>query len=570
MKRIITIILFGIIGVFASICDVYALENDSTLTTSYIDNTYAYHYKNGVLRSYGKLPFRYQNGQLVYCIEPDRVINYNTYNSTYDWSITGFSEDVKKQMELIVYFGYKYKNHDTLRYYMATQELIWLYSDDYVKWMDTYSTDGSKGNQINVDNEKNEILSLINKYKQVPSFSNQSYTGFLGQELTLNDTNNVLNNYAYQGSISSYSNSYIKVKLNKFGENKIKFIKTINLGLTTVYYHNSDSQMMAQFKLKDEITASLNIFVDKVKVKIVKKDNETKEIIKQKDIVFKIKNITTGEYIEENLKTDEEGCAYIDLKEGEYEIEEIKSPKGYVLNKENKKIIINNDINLTDGYYLVDIFNDKPKGKIIINKEDEEGNILKDVEIGLFDKDNNLLSTIKTNGDDYFDNLDLGTYYIKELKTKEGYLLDDKKYEIQLKYKDENTYVVEKEVKLVNKKIRCDLTYISSENISGINISIYDENDKEVFSGITKNGKLTISGLTYGKYYIKQIKVPKGYILNEEEYVFYVNDSTCLSQINVHNEKTVMPITTTSLNKCLTISYILSFIGLFIYGKKVS
>ena len=570
MKRIITIILFGIIGVFASICDVYALENDSTLTTNYIDNTYAYHYKNGVLRSYGKLPFRYQNGQLVYCIEPDRVINYNTYNSTYDWSITGFSEDVKKQMELIVYFGYKYRNHDTLRYYMATQELIWLFSDDYVKWMDTYSTDGSIGNQINVDNEKNEILSLINNYKKVPSFVNQSYTGFLGQELTFTDTNNVLNNYSYQGSISSYSNSIIKVKLNKFGNNKINFIKKINLGLTTVYYHNSDSQMMAQFKLRDEINASLDIMVDKARVKIIKKDNETNKVIKQKDIIFKIKNTITNEYIDDNLRTDKEGCAYIDLKEGEYEIEEIKSPNGYVLNKEPKKIIINNDITLTDGYYVVDIFNDKPKGKITIKKEDEEGNLLNDVEIGLFDKNHNLLSTIKTNGDDYFDNLNLGTYYIKELQTKEGYLLDDKEYKVDLKYIDDKTYIVEKHLKLVNKKIRCDITYISSDNLDGITINVYDENDKEVFSGITKDGKLTISGLTYGKYYIKQIKIPKGYILNEDEYVFYVNDSTCLSNIKVHNEKTVMPITSTSLNKCLTISYILSFIGLFIYGKKVS
>ena len=52
---------------------------------------------------------------------------------------------------------------------MATQELIWLYSDDYIKWMDKYSSDGSLGNQINIDTEKNEILRLVNSHNNIPS-----------------------------------------------------------------------------------------------------------------------------------------------------------------------------------------------------------------------------------------------------------------------------------------------------------------------------------------------------------------------------------------------------------------
>ena len=88
-------------------------------------------------------------------------------------------------MELISYYGYGYPGHDSLKYYMATQELIWLYSDDYVKWMDKYSTNGTLGNQINIDNEKNEILRLVNNHNKLPSFSNISYVQKLGDTLKI-------------------------------------------------------------------------------------------------------------------------------------------------------------------------------------------------------------------------------------------------------------------------------------------------------------------------------------------------------------------------------------------------
>ena len=570
MKKLLMAILLGIIGVITSISDAHALENDSTLTTSYIDNVYAYHYKNGVLRSYGKLPFRYQNGSLVYCIEPDRVINHTTYNSTNDWSITGYSEDVKKQMELIAHFGYEYPNHNTIRYYMATQELIWLYSDDYVKWMDTYSTNGSVGNQINVENEKNEILSLIDKYNLYPSFASQSYNGYFGDKLELIDTNNVLNNYAYRCGINYTSNSNVATfVLNKFGNNKITYIKGYNAGFTTVYYHNLDSQMMASLKLRDSKEISMNIVVDKVRVRINKKDLNTKNLINKEGAVFKIKNINNNTYITEELKTNKEGYAYIDLTNGKYEIEEVKAPKGYVINKESIQIDINDNITLNDKYYDVDIYNDKPKGKISINKKDEDGNALNGVLIGLFDKNHNKISSITTKENNYFDNLELGTYYVKELDTLEGYILDEKEYKINLSYKNDKTYVVEKTLDIVNKKIKCDIVYISKESLKDIQISLFDENNKIVFEGKTnEEGKITISNLPYGKYYIKQIKVPKGYILNEEEYIFYVNDSTCFSNIEVHNEKTTMPITSTSINKSICFVISLSLIGVYNLVKK--
>ena len=74
--------------------------------------------------------------------------------------------------------------------------------------------------------------------------------------------------------------------------------------------------------------------------------------------------------------------------------------------------------------------------------------------------------------------------------------------------------------------------------------------------------------MPYGKYTIKQIKVPNGYILNEDEYIFYVNDSTCNSKITVSNKKTIMPITTTKVSNMISLSLFLIGIGILTYVKK--
>ena len=567
MKKIILLITLGIIGVMTSINNVQALENDSTVVVEYPDTIYGYHYKNGVLRSYGRVPFRYVNGTLAYCIEPYVGINVNTYNSTSDWSVSGYSEDVKRQMELISYYGYQYKNHNTIKYYLATQELIWLFNDDRVKFMDTYSEDGNLGNQINVENEKNEILRLVNRHNLLPSFANLSYIETFNTMLTFNDSNMVLENYDIKTDLKYELNgNTLKLYGTKFGNNEVKFTLKNSNKNTKVYYYNGYSQTMASFGISQKKEFTINYTVQDAKIKLKKYDNETNELIKNNPCKFKITNLDTQEVKEEETKND--GIIYSILSKGKYEIEEISAPKGYVINKEKIIINIDNNMKMDDNYFNIDFYNDKPTGQITINKIDEDGNKLDGVQISLYDSKYNKIGTITTGENNIFDDLKLGTYYLKEEETIDDYVLDEEEKRVDINYIDDKTYVVSKSINIINKKKKCDLVYVSSDNLSGIEINVYNENNKLVFSGITKDGKLTISNLPYGKYYIKQIKVPRGYILNEDEYIFYVNDSTCLSKIDVYNEKTSMPITSTDINKNICISIILLMIGIYNYVKK--
>ena len=77
--------------------------------------------------------------------------------------------------------------------------------------------------------------------------------------------------------------------------------------------------------------------------------------------------------------------------------------------------------------------------------------------------------------------------------------------------------------------------------------NVYDKNYNLVYSGKTVNGIASIE-LTYGDYIIKEIEVPNGYILNDKEIKFSVNDNTCKSSMSVNNEKVTIPITSTENN----------------------
>lgn len=573
MKKIIKAVIISVFVFFCSVFNANALENDSELKTEYIDKVYAYHYKRGILMSYGKLPFRYQNGKLSYCIEPWKVINTKLYTSTNDWAQSGYTDEEKRQMELISHYGYGYEGHNTVRYYMATQELIWLFKDDYVRWTTSLS-DGSE--EINVENEKNEILNLVNKHNVMPSFTGRCYSDDYGKTLVLEDINNVLNNYVIDTSLNyDRNNNFITIKLNRFGSNKILFRTKGNNNETLLFRSKGvESQSMVFFGFNDFKESELSINVDKVKVRINKRDSETKDLIKEKGTIFKVKDVNTGEYINEHLEVND-GYAIISLPKGEYELEEINASNGYVINSENQMFEINDNITLNNEYYDIDVFNSHPKGEINVLKVNEDNMPLEGVEIGLYDSNFKMIKTYKTdvNGKINISDLDLETYYLKEISTLEGYILDNEYKKVELKYKDDKSNIVTENIKITNEKVKCDVVYITSSNdgtfLPNVEINVYDENNNIVYNGKTNSeGKITIEKLPYGKYYIKQIKVPSGYILNEEIVYFSVNDMSCLSDIKVTNEKSIMPVTSSSSNILLNI-FPFAIIGILFVIKKI-
>ena len=126
----------------------------------------------------------------------------------------------------------------------------------------------------------------------------------------------------------------------------------------------------------------------KAYIRIVKKDAENGNTILLSGVTFKIKNMDTGEYVEQKVgdkkisefTTDETGTITtpLQLKYGSYAVEEITAPEGYVITEESFPLEVTTDGMLKvsediDGDPVIEVaIENKPvKGSISIHKSGE-------------------------------------------------------------------------------------------------------------------------------------------------------------------------------------------------------
>ena len=583
MKKKILVVLFVVFLSLFKINTVYAAENDSILNREFIPNVWSFHYRNGKVWTYGQLNIKHINGKIGYCIEPESAVNSNVYNSSTDWSISKYSEYVKKRMELYAYYGYQFEGHQTIRYYMATQELIWSFSDDEkIIWT---TEDHSDSQKINVQAEKNEIVRLANKHNLIPSFSNLSYKYNVGDKVNLEDTNYALNGYAIKTDINYSVRDYI-LSFTVPKRNRVDMLlvpKGRSYDQTIVYSCNFRSQRIATFGVPDnpKSNLSLTIIPDKIKVKVNKKDSETKNLITDAGNIIKIKNLDKNEYVKlnnsEETPVGTDGTVSIYLEDGNYEIEEVHASNGYSINKEKVTFKVDKNLELDNDIYNVDFYNNKIYGKIKIKKVNELNENLEGCKFEIYDKDMKLVDTLVTTKNEYDESvkLELGEYYVKEVETLNGYILDNKVYKVNLDYENDEKEIVFKTLNLTNKKIRCDLLVVTSyednKPLSGVTVNIYDSSKKIVYTKTTdENGEIKIDDITYGDYYLKQVSVPNGYELNDETISFKVNDDNCLSKISMKNNKVNMPKTTTKNIDIISLIILFINVGIIKFVKKVN
>lgn len=583
MKKKILVVLFVVFLSLFKINSVYAAENDSILNREFIPNVWSFHYRNGKVWTYGQLNIKHINGKIGYCIEPESAVNSNVYNSSTDWSISKYSEYVKKRMELYAYYGYQFEGHQTIRYYMATQELIWSFSDDEkIIWT---TEDHSDSQKINVQAEKNEIVRLANKHNLIPSFSNLSYKYNVGDKVNLEDTNYALNGYDIKTDINYNVRDYI-LSFTVPKRNRVDMLlvpKGRSYDQTIVYSCNFRSQRIATFGVPDnpKSNLSLTIIPDKIKVKVNKKDSETKNLVTDAGNIIKIKNLDKNEYVKlndsEEIPVGTDGTVSIYLEDGNYEIEEVHASNGYSINKEKVKFKVDKNLELDNDTYNVDFYNNKVYGKIKIKKVNELNENLEGCKFEIYDKDMKLVDTLVTTKNEYDESvkLELGEYYVKEVETLNGYILDNKVYKVNLDYENDEKEIVFKTLNLTNKKIRCDLLVVTSyednKPLSGVTVNIYDSSKKIVYTKTTdENGEIKIDDITYGDYYLKQVSVPNGYELNDETISFKVNDDNCLSKISMKNNKINMPKTTTKNIDIISLIILFINVGIIKFVKKVN
>lgn len=455
---------------------VNAAENDSQFTKQVIEGAYYYQKDKDTGKTMtGHANKFYLNGKLAYCIEPLVQITDHTYNSTTDWGVVGLTDEQEDYIEKVGYFGYEYPGHQTDRYYMAAQQLIW----EKARNVETkYTTERGGGNEIDLSKEKSEILSLVNSYGSLPSFASESIEANMGDEVILNDTNNVLNQFRieYNGKnkVSVTDNKLnIKFSNNFIGEETIKFVKKNYDSQVNLIYYKASSQTLATLRISNPLNFELKIKANGGTVEINKKG----EKIIYSDGTYRYDTIALPEvefaiYANENIvdstgkvvyrkydfvgtvTSDNLGFAKLeDMYYGKYFLIEGKSSQGNMLNNEKYYFEITKD-DLIEGNIIkkLDIQNYLPKGTLEFTKLDiTEGTVIPNTEIMIFTDDDRLIfkGITDENGKVIITDLLAGQkYYIIERNPATGYQLSNEKVYFEIK---ENGEIVK--AKMTNEKI---------------------------------------------------------------------------------------------------------------------
>ena len=403
---------------------------------------------------------------------------------------------------------------------------------------------------------------------------------------------------------------------------------TLPYGTYTVRQVSSteDHEMVEDFEIvvneysEDPIYKLLANAEITARLKVIKIDSETGNTIPVAGIKFKIFDVENNEYVCQ--VTDKEQCVFetndegilltpLPLESGTYRLEEQDQKlDGYLWNSEALEFTIGDDSTLINDDVFgaiveVEFENTQVKGKVEINKTGEELIIEddsyhyekiklegaefelranEDIIVGgkTYYKKGELVTILVTDKDGYasIDNLPLGKYTLKEIKSANNNVLDPNTYEFELVYEDQYTEVVYKTFTLDNKYPKGELEFTKTDLVTGdplpdTKIEIFTENGVKVFEGRTdENGKIIITDLPVGKYFILESDAPDGYILNEEKMWFSITENGEIVKADMTNEK-IVEVPNTSQEKDILIEIIsatllLSGIGIIIYAKKKS
>lgn len=513
-----------------------------------IDNTYSYYYDNDLARYRFLYADKYSFGDTIaYCLELGKAINTNIYTMTTSFDSLNIPKSDIEYIKRASYYGYDYPGHQTDKYYMATQELIWdRISSPGLIWVRNLNPN----DEVDVSNEKNEIRRLIGKYDVKPSFDGREFELYRGKKLFLTDSNYVLKDYeVIEGNATIEGDGTLMVK---DGEdiNKIVLRRRNYANKSFFIYTAAASQMMMSAGTLDMPISSVTIKFKSGSLTVNKLDKETNSNISSGEAtlngaIYDVFNANNEyvDYIETGKKNKLEKLGL-----GKYYIKERSPSNGYLLDNETYEIEITKD-NLD---IALNVYEEVIKRKVEIFKVfashttgimTSEGGVVFDI----YDANDIKVDSITTDNDGYASiTLPYGKYKFKQVTSTEGYymvddfIVDINKADERPIYKLLSDGAIEAKVRVIKK----DLDTGSNIVNSNVKFKIYDVNKKEFIKfritypeikefeelSVNEDGTvITPSPLAYGKYILYEVddKVD-GYLYNKEGIPFNIDKDTNL------------------------------------------
>ena len=551
IKKIILVVfifIVGMISVNAKTDDIYAAEKIDGMYIRKISSS------GKDVSKQGGFIRRTSDNSFVYCVEPFvDLINYYTYdvyNNNQD-KYLGIDKNTWEKLSLIAYYGYQYGNHTEDYWYYITQVMIWRTVDPEASFYFTNTLGGENDERLYAK-EIEEIESLVSNHYVTPEF--EEIVLKEGETKRFSDKNNVLSNYVVVGNsnVTIEDNELVVTKDTIGNEDIILRKDSNNFSDVPLVYINPDSQKVLAVGNLEPVSCKVNVKVTGYSLKIIKVDALTGDALKMTGIKFNIYDADTNEFIMEVI-TDDNGEIIIDklLSKGNYKIKEVNNQTidGYEISDEEIYFEITGEEDLV----TIEFPNNQVLGAIKVLKTNEDGNALAGVTFGLYQSDGTLVDIIVTDesGIALFENLQAGTYQLRELATIDGYLLDETVHEIELKL--ENNKLETVTIKLVNYQPKGSLEIIKVDTnnnpLPETEFVLYDSNRKEIKKTKTDSeGKIIIDNLLLGKYYLEEITPAEGYQLLDDIIEFEINNNKEVITITVTNEKIDIDIPDTEIS----------------------
>lgn len=451
------------------------------------------------------------DGKAAYCIEPGVNITIHDYDGAVGYINSPYSDEINQKIGLIGYYGYNYPGHQTLRYRAAAQSLIWETTGGQIVefWTEKYGN----GSFINLNKERNDIMSLVNSHYTMPSFNNETKDAIIGQTVSFTDNTGVLSGYEIYRSdnaTSSINGNTLNITPNAVGEITVSLIKKTYTSDPTMIFVGKDSksQKMGMFGVHDPVVAKVKLNVKGGRVEIIKTDADTgttmpsgqASLVGAKFGVYDVNDnlITT-------LTTDSNSYAISDYLPSlnVFYIKELEAPKGYVLNTEKYYFKLDKDNLLASINISNKVIERKYEiTKVVASNKTQIMTPEVNVEFGIYDYNNNLIKTLKTDSDGkiYFA-LPFGDYILRQLSTPSGFeKIDDYKFSIT------------ESGPTINK------VFSNAEITSRVKIiKVDDSGNRIAMAGI----KFKIKELSTGKYVCQKVAYP-----NSKTYCEFETDDT--------------------------------------------
>lgn len=496
------------------------------------------------------------DGKTVYCIEPGINITVHDYNGQIGWTNSPYSDEVNQKIQLYGYYGYDYPGHNTLRYRMAAQALIWEETGGQIIefWTERYGY----GNFINIDYEKNEIKKLVSTHYNQPKFTETTKTGIINETITFTDTTGYLSDYAVHqsnGANVSINGNNLLVTPTKIGETTVILKKRMYTNNPTTIFVGTDlkSQKMGYFGIDDPLYVAVKVNALGGKVSLEKIDSKTLSYKPLGDA--SLKGAIYGIYDEYNSRIGEitttgNGIVTSDYlpKLGKFYLLEEKSSLGYKLdstkyyfeiteNNLKPKIVVHEQV-IEKEFELYKTFSDGGKSMILKAEPNITFEFYLESSMKLYES-----ATTDATGR-LLVKLPYGTYIVKQKNTTYNHeKLDDFKIVINEASAEKITKVatnaeITAKLKLVkvdsksNKVLVRDGIKFKIKNLDTgeyVCQNITYPNQEKICIFETKNGVfITPYVLTTGNYQIEELEEQTidGYVWNKEPLKFSIGEDS--------------------------------------------